>query len=108
MKTIYIEGLGLVEGHFSGIGQYILGIVRGIDEILEQKKLAGEPVPKVKVIIPYDEVRKFRSYNFKHITYKRFPLPFRIMAGLHHRNKLPPIDLICGKGFYVFTRFAAM
>jgi len=108
MKTIYIEGLGLIDGHFSGIGQYILGTLRGIDEILEEKKRAGEKVPTVKVIIPYDEIRKFRKFKFKHIGVKRFPLPFRIMAGLHHRNKLPPIDLWCGKGFYIFTRFAAM
>jgi len=108
MKTIYVEGLGLIDGHFSGIGQYILGTLRGIDEILEQKKLAGEKVPTIKVIIPYDEIKKFRNFKFKHIGVKRFPLPFRIMAGLHHRNKLPPIDLWCGKGFYVFTRFAAM
>jgi alpha-1,3-rhamnosyl/mannosyltransferase len=108
MRTIYIEGLGLVDGHFSGIGQYILGTLRGIDEILEQKKRAGEKTPTVKVIIPYDEMKKFRSFGFKHIGVKRFPLPFRIMAGLHHRNKLPPIDLWCGRGFYLFTRFASM
>lgn len=107
-KTIFIEGLGLVDGHFSGIGQYILGTLRGIDEILEQKKRVGEKTPTVKVIIPYDEMKKFRSFGFKHIGVKRFPLPFRIMAGLHHRNKLPPIDLWCGKGFYLFTRFASM
>jgi len=108
MKTIYVEGLGLIDGHFSGIGQYILGTLRGIDEILEQKKRAGEKVPTVKVIIPYDEIKKFRKFKFKHISAKRFPLPFRIMAGLHHRNKLPPIDLWCGRGFYLFTRFASM
>lgn len=108
MKKIYIEGLGLIEGHFSGIGQYILGILRGIDETMERKKNAGEAVPSIKVVIPYDTVKKFNKFKFKHIAYKRFPLPFRIMSGLHHRNLLPPIDLWCGKGHYIFTRFVSM
>lgn len=108
MKNVYIEGLGLIESHFSGIGQYILGIVRGLDEILEVKKIAGEKVPNIRVVIPYDSVKKFKKYGFKHIGYKTFPLSFRYMSALNHRSKLPPIDLWCGSGFYIFTRFAAM
>lgn len=108
MKNVYIEGLGLVESHFSGVGQYILGIIRGIDDVIELKKIAGEKVPNVRVIIPYDSVKKFKKYGFKHIGYKIFPLSFRYMSALNHRGKLPPIDLWCGPGFYIFTRFAAM
>jgi len=108
MKNVYIEGLGLVESHFSGVGQYILGIIRGIDDVMEIKKIAGEKVPNVRVIIPYDSVKKFKKYGFKHIGYKTFPLSFRYMSALNHRGKLPPIDLWCGAGFYIFTRFAAM
>lgn len=108
MKNVYIEGLGLVESHFSGVGQYILGIIRGIDDVMEIKKIAGEKVPNVRVIIPYDTVKKFKKFGFKHIGYKTFPLSFRYMSALNHRGKLPPIDLWCGAGFYIFTRFAAM
>jgi len=108
MKNVYIEGLGLVESHFSGVGQYILGIIRGIDDVMEVKKIAGEKVPNITVIIPYDTVKKFKKFGFKHIGYKTFPLSFRYMSALNHRGKLPAIDLWCGPGFYIFTRFAAM
>lgn len=108
MKNVYIEGLGLVESHFSGVGQYILGIIRGIDDVIELKKIDGEKVPNVRVIIPYDMVKKFKKFGFKHIGYKTFPLSFRYMSALNHRGKLPPIDAWCGPGFYIFTRFAAM
>ena len=107
-KKIYIDGLGLVDGHFSGIGQYILGILKGIDGLIEEKKIKGELSPRVIVIIPYDTVHTFRKFGFKHIHYKLFPLPFRVMAALWHRGKLPPIDLICGRGVYIFPRFASM
>jgi len=107
-QTIYIDGLGLVEGHFSGVGQYILGIVRGLDQLIDDKKYKGETVPQVTVVIPRDTVAKFKLYGFKHIGYKRFPLPFRYMAALWHRGWLPPIDLFCGKGVYIFPRFVSM
>lgn len=108
MKKIYVDGLGLVDGHFSGIGQYILGILKGLDELIEEAKYNGQEVPEVRVIIPRDTVYKFKSFNFKHIGYKKFPLPFRYMAALWHRGKLPPIDLWCGRGTYIFTRFVDM
>lgn len=107
-KTIFVDGLGLIDGHFSGIGQYILGILKGIDEIIDERICNGECPPKVKVIVPYNEVRRFREFNFKHIQYIKFPLSFRVMSALWHRDKLPPLDLILGKGIYLFPRFVSM
>lgn len=107
-KKIYIDGLGLVEGHFSGIGQYILGILRGLDELLEKAKLEGQKTPEIKVIIPYNTVLKFKKFGFKHIGHKTFPLSFRVMSSLWYRNMLPPLDLWCGRGVYIFPRFVSM
>lgn len=107
-QKIYIDGLALVEGHFSGIGQYILGIVRGFDELIDISKLQGKPMPKVTVIIPYDSLARFQSFGLKHVTYKRVPFSFRVMSGLWHRGLMPPLDLFCGRGNYIFTRFVGM
>lgn len=108
MKRIYFDGLGLVDGHFSGVGQYIYGILKGIDEIIENSKYNKKTYPIVKVIVPYDSVHRFNSFGFKHIGYKKFPLSFKVMSALWHRNKLPPIDLWCGRGTYIFPRFVGM
>lgn len=107
-QKIFIEGLGLVEGHFSGIGQYILGILRGLDQIIEQKRLGGKAPPKVIVVIPRGGIARFKSFQFKNIHYKTLPLPFRYVAALWHRGKMFPIDLWCGKGIYIFPRFVDM
>ena len=107
-KTVFIDGLGLVEGHFSGVGQYILGILKGLDELLGEAKYSGKPMPEVTVVIPYNTAARFREFGFKNIGYKRFPLTFRYMAALWHRGKLPPIDLWCGRGTYIFPRFVDM
>lgn len=108
MKKIYIDGLGLVEGHFSGVGQYILGVLKGIDLLIEESKISGSPMPIISIIIPCDCVNRFKEFGFKHISYKKFPLPFRYMAALWHRGKLPPIDLWLGSGTYIFPRFVDM
>lgn len=107
-EKIFFDGLGLVDGHFSGIGQYILGILKGLDDIIDEKKYSSQPYPEIKVIIPYDSVDRFRSFHFKHINYKVFPLSFRVMSGLWYRGKLPPVDLWCGRGTYIFPRFVSM
>lgn len=107
-QKIFIEGLGLVDGHFSGIGQYILGILRGIDAAIEKDKIAGKTTPVVKVVIPRDTVVRFKSFEFKNIGYKKLPLTFRYVAGLWHKGKMFPIDLWCGRGTYIFPRFVDM
>jgi alpha-1,3-rhamnosyl/mannosyltransferase len=107
-KRILIDGLGLVDGHFSGVGQYILGILQGLDQIIAEAKYNNQPVPNIQVIIPRDTVERFKSFNFRHIGYKKFPIPFRYTAALWHRGWLPPIDLWCGRGTYIFPRFVSM
>lgn len=107
-EKILIDGLGLVEGHFSGVGQYILGIVKGIDECLEEMKYDGQRTPSVRIIIPYDKVAKFKSFGFKHVGFKVYPLSFARMSTLWYKRKLPPIDLWCGRGKYIFPRFVNM
>lgn len=107
-QKIYIDGLCLVDGHFSGVGQYVLGIVRGLDELLEIKKYQGEDVPEIRIIIPRDKIEHFKKFGFKYVGYKKFPLPFRYMTGFWHRRILPPIDLWCGKGTYIFPHFVDM
>lgn len=108
MKRIFIEGTALVDGHFSGVGQYILGVLRGIDEELDNLILSGNNIPKIKIIIPKDTVNKFRSFNFKHLTPKVIPLNHRYVSSLWHKKLLPPIDIYCGKGDYVFPKFVDM
>lgn len=107
-KKVYIEALGLVEGHFSGVGQYILGILRGLDELMDQAILSGDEIPDIRVVIPYTSLKKFKSFGFKHLRAKRLPITFRAMSILWYTQKMPPIDLWCGKGYYIFTRFVSM
>jgi len=108
MKKLYVDGLGIVEAHFSGVGQYILGILRGMDHVIGQQKAAGEKAREVIVIIPQDAVERFLSFGFKHLQYKTFPASTGKMLAMWHHNKLPPMDLLYGRGIYLFPRFVGM
>jgi len=107
-QPIIVDGLGLVEGHFSGVGQYILGILRGLDTIIDDHINNQEDYHRVKVIVPFDKLRTFKKFRFKHIEYVISPLSFQVLGALWSRNKLPPIDLFFGKGLYLFPRFVSM
>lgn len=107
-KKVFFDGLGIVDNHFSGIGQYILGILRGLDAILEKEKQAGNKTPDIRVMIPYDSVKRYNSFGFKHLQAQVLPMPFIAVSGLWYRSKMPPLDLMCGPGFYIFTRFVDM
>ena len=107
-ERIFIEGLGLVEGHFSGIGQYILGMLRGFDELIDEAKRNQEPHPEIFVVIPYNTINRFNEFGFKHLRAKKLPISFNLLNAGWVTGTLPPIDVFCGKGHYIFTRFVRM
>lgn len=100
-QTIYIEGTGILENHFSGVGQYILGILRALDQILADRSRA----PKVKVMIPFDKTEMFRRYGFQHLEPLRLPIPSSMFFGVLTSGHLPPLDSVIGRGVYIFPRF---
>lgn len=107
-NTIFIEALGLVDNHFSGVGQYIYGLLSGIDKIIDEELKKHKVPPKVYILIPNDSIQKFNNFGFRHLKPKIFPLRRRVIGALWHRGLLPPIDLFFGRGYYVFTRFVNM
>jgi glycosyltransferase involved in cell wall biosynthesis len=104
-KTIYVDGLALVDGHFSGVGQYILGILKGMDELIDDQIVRKQEPTRVRVIIPYNTTPHFTKHGFKNIEYIRYPLPFRIMAGLWRRHLILPLDLFYWNGVFMFPNF---
>lgn len=105
--TIYIEALGLVSSQFSGIGHYILGVLRGLDALLNEAADRGERIPKVKVLVPLDRLKAFHAWGFRRLKAQVVPLPFLLMEKLLYDGSLPPLDRFFGQGVYIFTRFVS-
>lgn len=105
---IFIEGMGLVDVHFSGVGQYILGILRGLDEQLRHVTDSGALAPEVFVVIPRGTTDRFDSFGFRHLRAKVLPLSAHRASKLWNRGRMFPLDLWCGRGVYIFPRFVDM
>jgi alpha-1,3-rhamnosyl/mannosyltransferase len=76
-----------------------------MDQLLEQAKAARREVPAIKVLVPFDKVAKFRSFGLKNVGYQRLPFTTTIVSQLLTSGSPLPLDVICGKAVYIFTRF---
>lgn len=107
MKTrsiphIQIDAFPLVDTHFSGVGHYTLGIVRGFDE------LAGEGKLTYSLITPKGWAGRLKKYEFQHCKKViKSPIPNRIMRGFMKYHWRVPFDVVLGRGFYWFPSFLA-
>lgn len=101
-ERIYIDGEVLVMPHFSGIGHYVLEIMRALDRHLE-----NEPGVKACMFVHFRHIEKAESYGFKNINIIRSPFSLRISNALKIRNRQFPLDLLFGKGVYLFPNFTS-
>lgn len=105
-NRIYIDGLVLAEEHYSGIGQYVAGIVDGIDNLISSddkyKKL------KVFVLVGYDRAGLAKSrLHLNKVKIKRLPVPFRVLTKLKEYDLTPIYDLFFWRGVFLFPHFVA-
>jgi alpha-1,3-rhamnosyl/mannosyltransferase len=99
---ITVDAFPLVDSHFSGIGHYTLGIVKGFDE------LAGEGKITYSLIVPRRWAGRLKKYELQH--YKKIiknPIPMRYLRGVMKMHLNIPLDLILGRGYYYFPSFLA-
>lgn len=99
---IQVDAFPLVDHHFSGVGHYTLGIVRGFDELAAEGKLSYSFVAHRRMS------GGLEKFGFKHHTrVVRNPLPNRFLDLLMQRGWTAPVDLVVGRGAFYFPSFAA-
>lgn len=99
---ILVDAFPLVDTHFSGVGHYTLGIVRGFDELAEEGKLS------YSLVVPRHWGGRLKKYNLEH--YKKIiknPVPNRIIRGFMKYHWPVPLDIFLGHGYYYFPSFLA-
>jgi len=99
---IQVDAFPLVDSHFSGVGHYTLGIVKGFDE------LAGEGKITYSLIVPRKWAGRLKKYDLRH--YKKIiknPIPNRVIRGFMKYHWNVPLDLVLGRGYYYFPSFLA-
>jgi alpha-1,3-rhamnosyl/mannosyltransferase len=102
LPHIKVDAFPLVDTHFSGVGHYTLGIVRGLDELAAEGKLT------YSLIVPRhwaDRLKKYELENYKSVI--KNPIPNRIIRGFMKYGWNVPMNLILGSGCYYFPSFLA-
>ena len=97
-RRLVIDGEVLVMPHFSGIGHYTLEMVRAIDGQVDEDF-------EVVMYVYFRNLSKARAFGFKNIKVIPSPFSLRINNGLKTRQKQPPLDLLFGRGVYLFPNF---
>lgn len=97
-RRLVIDGEVLVMPHFSGIGHYTLEMVRAIDRQVDEGF-------EVVMYVYFRNLSKARAFGFKNIKVIPSPFSLRINNGLKTRQKQPPLDLLFGRGVYLFPNF---
>jgi len=103
MQKIIIDGNVLVEDHFSGIGQYSANLINSFDQLLSENKYKKDF--SIKLFVCFDKKNEIKKYKFKNIKVVYLPIKLRYYNALFHRNLLPPLDLLLGRGTYIFPKF---
>lgn len=97
---IMVDAFPLVDTHFSGVGHYTLGVVRGFDELAAESKLT------YSLIVPRGWADRIDKYQLEHCTtIIKNPVPNKIIRGFMKYHWRVPFDLILGRGCYYFPSF---
>lgn len=102
--NVFIDGEVLVMPHFSGIGHYTYELVCAMDKLLSLPQYHNL---NVALFVHFRQVDKARSLGLENIKVIRSPFSLRIANGLKIRAKQPPLDLLFGRGIYIFPNYSS-
>ena len=110
-KKIYFESRALVADHFSGVGHYIQGVAKALDDYIsspEHAQLQLEHNSGYRTIFwaPRNHVSRLAKFSFLNLRVKTFAIPSYFIDRLLFNNLIPPLDLWFGRGTYLFTNFS--
>jgi glycosyltransferase involved in cell wall biosynthesis len=98
---VYVDGDAIVTDRPSGIGTTIVSLIRALstnEEFLSRYEL--------RVIIAVNKLDKLPRWNFNsNVKIRKRLIIGRILNGLVKFHLLPPMDIVFGRGIYIFPNF---
>lgn len=98
-SSVYIEATAIVPRKMSGIGHAVLQILRELDK--EKYKDSY----RVVIFAPYGEGADLERHGFSNILIKQLPFPHKVFSLLSRLRYGFPIDILLGKGIYIFPNY---
>jgi glycosyltransferase involved in cell wall biosynthesis len=98
-QKIFVDATSLT-GKVSGVGHNTLELVKGMAEDLRNNDKF-----EIVLLIPFDKVKDLEKNGAGGIPYKLIPIPLIAYSILWKLKLLPPLDIVFGKGIYIFPNF---
>lgn len=98
---LVIDGKPLVAPHFSGVGNYTLHLLKALDD-----RIGVRGDIDATLAVPFGTTSIARGYGFERIRTQRIPATFAQVQRLQQAGRLPPMDLLLGRGVYFFPDFS--
>lgn len=97
----FVESIPLVEDKASGVSHALAGLVGAL-----AKDPSFTKDYEIVLVAPKRGLHKIDKWpELKHCARKGLPLKMRILSGLMKFRLLPPMDLLLGRGVYLFGNF---
>ncbi len=93
---LFIDALPLAQTRMSGIGHMILELT---------KALSKKDELDIHLIVPLRKRKLVERHGIKNVSIKTFPLPARAISILMRTRLLPPVDILLGRGVYLFPNY---
>jgi len=97
---VYVDAEVLVGSHFSGIGHYTLGLLRGLDRIIEDRDDI-----QIVLLTYFRRIEQVKRFGFRNFKIRKSPVPLRINNHLKIHDVKIPFDIFFGKGLYFFPNY---
>lgn len=101
MKKFFVDAVPLVDQHLSGIGHATYHLV---DEL--GRDAAFTATHDIRLIAPVWLKQRVARWSLPPtVAVRPIPLPGRVLGRLIRHNLLPPMDLVLGRGTYLFPNY---
>jgi glycosyltransferase involved in cell wall biosynthesis len=97
---LYIDASPLAEDNITGIPHFTAELVRTLDKHPQN----GQSF-KIILVIAFDKKNKLAKWDYGNVQIKTITLPMRLLNLVWKYNILPPMDLLLGKGVYLFPNY---
>ncbi len=98
---IFVDALSIVSMRMSGIGHNTSGLIKALGKLPEVREHA-----QIYLIVPLWKKKFIQRHRFSpNVKIKVLPLPARFIALLLRLHLMPPVDLLLGKGTYIFPNY---
>lgn len=101
MKKLFVDAAPLVDAHLSGVGHATYHLVEELSR--DAAFTAGHAIVPVTFAWNLDRLARWRFPPT--VRPRAVPIPGRVLGRLNRYNLLPPMDLLLGRGTYLFPNF---